>query len=234
MKYTNRLSLPKRFFNAVVNDPYDKGGADFSITELLDPPKIRVLQRAHAEEIEEDVSDYIFTMLGKGFHLAVENAHSSGVAEKREEIVIDGFRVSGAPDLFEEGFIYDWKVTGAYKVMKRLYDDWEKQLNGYAMILRSKSLQVKGLRVMPVIRDWNFRDSFKNGYPKAPALVVDIPLWEEEKAVPFFRERISLHMAAERGLPDCTDEETWQGRRCERFCSVSQFCVQFQKSKKGV
>ena len=96
------------------------------------------------------------------------------------------------------------------------HPDWERQLNVYAFLVRhSKGLKVRSLSVIGVLRDWRKADADRRaGYPSAPILELDVPLWSEEEQDEFVRERIRLHRVAElekefSGLPECTDEERW-------------------------
>lgn len=51
MKYTNKFNLPDGLARAVMNDPYSKGDADFSVTELLDPPQLTQFRKPHARVV---------------------------------------------------------------------------------------------------------------------------------------------------------------------------------------
>ncbi len=235
MKWTNKLGLPKRFVNAVINDPYSKGDADFSITELLKPPRVRVLFDRHDEEIVQDVSDFVARLLGKGVHEMLEKSGGEGLAEKRYTIQLGDYTVSGGVDLdllLEEGKLYDWKTTKVYKIIKRDFFEWAAQMNGYAMLLKSVGKEVGGLTVVPFITDWLYRDSLtKKDYPKTQTMMIDLPLWDDATTREFFLERIALHRSAERALPECTREETWNGVRCDRWCAANVFCTQYQGVK---
>ena len=68
MKWTNKLNLPEAIVNAVTNDDYNKGFSDISITGLTSPPRIRVLKKKYDAELEEDISDRMFVLLGQIMH----------------------------------------------------------------------------------------------------------------------------------------------------------------------
>ena len=55
MKLTNKSNLPGVIKRAVLNDPYDGSGSDISTTRLIAPPRIKVLEERHWDNIEEDV-----------------------------------------------------------------------------------------------------------------------------------------------------------------------------------
>jgi hypothetical protein len=67
-------------------------------------------------------------------------------------------------------------------------------------------------------------------YPPAPIYLRELPLWTFAESNRYIRERLNLHVAAEflpdAELPQCTSEETWDGRRCQHWCEVSHLCYQ--------
>ena len=75
---------------------------------------------------------------------------------------------------------------------------------------------VKALKIVAIIRDWNRNDAAKDkGYPQAPMIVLDIPLWTREMQEMFVDDCLTSHsntaMAAamDEELPDCTEEQRW-------------------------
>lgn len=78
MKLTNKHNLPEPVVDAVKNDTYNKGKAGYSVTELISPPRIRVLREQHWEELEEDVVDRIWSLMGQLMHLLLERASYKG------------------------------------------------------------------------------------------------------------------------------------------------------------
>ena len=65
MSLTNEYGAPDVFVRAVEGDPYTKGEADFSATELLKPPQIVRLTKKHEDSITTDVRDEWWKLLGK-------------------------------------------------------------------------------------------------------------------------------------------------------------------------
>ena len=102
VKITNKHGLPQALVNAVQNDPYDGGVADISVTRLIQPPQIGYLARG--VELEEDVSERIWVLLGQAVHTILERAyqHSDALVEQRLYTECCGWTVSGKPDLLEE------------------------------------------------------------------------------------------------------------------------------------
>ena len=53
---------------------YSRGKADISVTELINPPQIAVLKRVHRNDIEEDLVDRFWALMGTNIHKILEDA----------------------------------------------------------------------------------------------------------------------------------------------------------------
>ena len=222
MKLTNNFGMPETILNVIARPQYSKGKANMSVTELLNSPRIVQLKRKHWEDLTEDAADMVWSIFGTAIHNILEHGKGeSHVVEERIHIELDGMRISGAIDLQEltpEGIILsDYKTTSAWAVMNEK-QDWHNQLNSYAYLVeRAKLLPVIKLQIVAIVRDWSRRDAAtREGYPKAPIVVIDIPLWSYEYRDAYVRGRISLHgdalfeMETDGDMPDCTAEEMWE------------------------
>lgn len=223
MKYTNALNLPDPIVKAIENDDYDRGEeTDYTVTELVDPPRKVALQHQHKNELQEDVADAIFKLLGKSMHKILEQA---GVPERRFAITVSGKSIAGKPDrITKEGLVQDWKLTTVYQFQGgEVSAEIHAQLNCYAEILRQNGRAVTRLQAVGVFRDWSkrkaFRERFK-GYPQKQVLVVEIPLWPSEHARAYLEARVRLHEAAKAALPECSPGERWA--RPEIFAVMKQ------------
>lgn len=78
MKLTNKLGINKAFANALAKDWYGARNEerDYSVTQLLQPAKIYHLTARHWNELEEDISDRIFMLLGTAIHAILERANA--------------------------------------------------------------------------------------------------------------------------------------------------------------
>lgn len=249
-KMTNKYNLPQAFVRAIENDPYDKGDSQFSVTELIQPARIRALERQFESLIEEDVSERVFSLLGQSVHHILQRSAREGVdlVETRYFATFDGIKVSGQIDLLsnvgqEDASLTDWKVTRAYpfttKGGKGQKPDWAQQMNMQLELIRQNGLDAKHLFIVGILRDWAakhlnpaFKMHYMPGYPEAEVSVVRIPIMEREKIRDFILKRIEAHQKADQQLPLCTVEETWGGRRCKDYCRVSRFCTQYQQAQK--
>lgn len=248
MKITNKYGLPKALVRAIENDPYSRGECDFTVTELIKPPRIRALENKYKEKIEVDASDQVFSLLGKSVHYILEKAARSGidVVERRFFADFENIKVSGQIDLLatDTGALVDFKVTRAYPFTDRggkgLKPEWVQQLNMQLELLRRNGFDAKSLHIVGILRDWDAKCldktnklKFMAGYPPAEAVVVNIPIWPRDKTISFIEDRISEHIRAKTALPECSDEDRWNNRRCESYCQVSGWCNQFQSIRTG-
>ena len=220
MKITNKHGVPAPLVTLATREYYSKGDAQYSVTELMSPPKIRRLREQYNDDIQQDVSDMLWSMLGSALHVVMERGKTPGfLSEERLFVEIDDVLVSGAIDLQEstpEGIIItDYKFTSAWAVMQDKIE-WEQQLNVYKWLVETvKREKVCGLRICALVRDFS-RHETKPGYPNAPIHMVDIPMWDSVKTETYVRERLEMHrnakVSADFGetLPECTPEEQWQ------------------------
>lgn len=211
MKITNKLQLPEAIVDAIKNDAYSRGDADMSVTGLLRPPRLAVLEERHENEITEDVSERVWSLFGQSIHTILERANRTAIAERRLSIEVEGWKISGGMDVYKEkGILIDYKVTSVWKVLKGDLDEWEKQLNCYAVLLRHHGHQVNKLQIIAILRDWSKMEAERDPtYPQAQVVNLNIPLWSPEQAYKFLRERVILHQQARVTLPECSPEDRW-------------------------
>jgi len=220
MKITNRFDLPAPVVRALTTDDYSRGKSDLSVTQIIDSPRVRLLRKQHDEKIEEDVSDMVWSVLGRAAHKVLEDSDEEGYTiEERVFAEVEGWRLSGAIDLQKHGNIlslYDYKVTSVWSVIYGK-SSWETQLNCYAYLLwKAKKQKVGALNIIAILRDWNRRDAGKPDYPSSPIMEIPIQLWSQDEQQRYVTERVRLHQDAESSmvlgepLPLCSAEERWE------------------------
>ena len=222
MKLTNKYNIPQTFVNVLQRPTYSKGKANLSVTQLINSPKIVALTSLFADELEQDVSEMVWSIFGSAVHGVLEHGKDANhKIEERLHTEIDGWNISGAIDLQivgENGIgIRDYKTTSAWAVMNEKVE-WEQQLNIYAWLVEKvKKTPVTDVGIVAIIRDWNRRDAgTREGYPEAPIKELPVKLWSFEEREQFVSERISKHsecefaIEADQPLPRCTPEEMWE------------------------
>lgn len=222
MQFTNRYNVPSAILNNVLNDEYTKGDADISVTQLLNSPRIVLLQRVNDDKMVADVVDRLPSVLGTAMHKVLEKgAEEDEIVEERFFYEILGWTVSGAVDLQipkPDGTweINDYKLTSVYSVMSEKWE-WTAQLNMYAYLMRmSTGRRATTLKIVAILKDWNRRQgAFKPDYPEAPIVMVDVEVWSDERQEEYIRDRVAIHQSNQKRLDNgeaidhCTDEERW-------------------------
>lgn len=264
---------------AVQADTYSRGASDYSVTQLLKPPRVVALEALHREELVDDVSDRIWSLYGQVVHTILERANMADLSEKRFFADFSGKIVSAQVDTLSlaRKTLTDWKFTTVWKFLpgKPVDADWTAQLNMQLEILRRNDLDAERLQIVGLLRDWSkSQASRESTYPQKGVITQPIEIWERERTVAFIEHRISLLQQAMNELPLCTPEERWakqdiwavmkgqkairmglcfsekkaeelqaanpgtriefrpgQSPRCESYCSVSEWCTQYQKMK---
>jgi len=221
VKITNKHNVPETLVALASRDYYSKGRADYSVTEIISPPRIQRLRRQHHENMEQDVSDMLWQLLGSALHVVAERgAADNHITEERIIADIGDVKLSGAIDIQKvtpEGIIItDYKFTSAW-ALRQDKPEWEAQQNIYAWLVEKvKGQKVIGVQICALIRDWSRREaSVKADYPQAPIQVLELPLWPLEKTEAYIKERIDAHrlskVQADWGdeLPPCSDDDRW-------------------------
>lgn len=98
MKFTNKYGIKSTStIDALTHDDYDlKNKPDnvYSCTEIIDAPKIKILQSRHKDEIIVDISGRFWTMDGSAVHYVVEMSNKkkghNRLSEERLYLRIDG------------------------------------------------------------------------------------------------------------------------------------------------
>lgn len=227
MKITNKNGFGKAWANAVekfLND-YDPQG-DISVTEMIDSPRIAELRRRHADEIEVDVKDCIWMMLGQVIHKILEtNADPDTIVEQRIVVPFEDWKISMKADYIEKTSptdycIHDYKITKVYAFQKAPAPQHIAQNNLYRWgYKRAANLNCTSGCLDMLLKDWDaLQAKIDKGYPKDEVVRVAVPDWTQEKIEAFMRERIAKHKHARScsdcDLPECTIDQRWGSPDC--------------------
>ena len=219
MNLTNIYGLPKALERFVAKNEYDSGGADFSVTTLIDSPQVARLKNLHEHEITEDVSDMVLSLLGTAVHYILsEGAPDDAICERRFFKDVNGVSISGAIDLMtpvkgEDNLweLRDYKSISGSVMMynEKGKPEWEKQLNLYKLLAEDAGYRIKDIGVIAFVRDWSHAKVRRDQrFPKKAAFEQPLWSWSREETEEYLQERVRLHTASEVG--PCTPEERWQ------------------------
>lgn len=220
MKITNNLNLPQPFVSAVERE-YQYQEKRYSVTSILKGVRETLLLRRYHNEIESDVSDMIWLILGNAVHSVLENAEEEQhqLKETKVEYLMDnGYTLSGQQDLYDEKLkrIIDYKTGTVWKI---IFDDWKDyrmQCLLYCWIFRKLGFEADNADIVMILKDFSkTKAKTEANYPKYPVYVKHFEFTEKDfiEANEFleqkFKEIILNEKVEDDLLPICTEEERW-------------------------
>ena len=225
-QWTNRFGLPEPVVRALTTNEYERHG-DFSVTELINPPRVTQLRRRYDDKVIEDVIDRFYSLLGNAMHYVMEKAKMLGAIVEQRFVFpfdVDGvtYQVSMASDYvwpYKENTyqMLDFKCTSIYAVKRGAKPDWVKQMNIYRYgFVNHQGYSLDSMQIIPFLRDWSYTECHvkkTHDYPVCQTPPIDIYIWKDDVTEEYLTDRIRLHVAArtqtDEELPECTMEERW-------------------------
>jgi hypothetical protein len=217
---TNKYDLPEAFVRAVEFNDYNAGKSDITVTQLIGPELPLMLKDIYEDEIEDDVSDRLWSLLGSAVHNVLERAAgASELVEKRMYREAGGWVIGGQFDNLDllSGTLTDYKLTSVWSVIGETKQDWINQLNVLRWILEANNVQVNKLQIVAMLRDWSRTKALgDNDYPQSNVVVIDIPINPDVDT--YVHDRVLGHQAArlladngyEENILECSPEERWE------------------------
>lgn len=213
---------PLRDAILIHRNQYNSGGADYSVTTLLDPPRVVFLNKRHLHKVDLFVEDLIHSYNGTAAHDYWEKMlrlipDTPYEMETRLNTVVNNRKISGAFDcVYDKQDMYDMKNTSVWKAMFGDKKDWAAQQNMYRwMYYQDRNIWLKSLRIVALFRDWSLREKQRAGanYPRRPCMEFRLPLWDRNTTLNFMEERVNTMIAnenkADDDLPFCSFEDMW-------------------------
>ena len=124
---------------------------------------------------------------------------------------------------------------GQHKTVKKLTTDnahlcldWLLQQNHYRMLLEEHGMKVDAMYIQAYIKDSPVR--LPVGYQHSQ-FVIKLGKISNHWLKEWFgrrKERIEEAIRNEELPPKCSDKDTWNGTKCERFCDVAHLCRQHE------
>lgn len=214
---TNLYNLPPPLYRALVPERRQKVMGRIGATDLIDAPLRRILQMKYFNDIQEDASENLWSLLGKAVHYVVEKAGSASTSEYKAEFEHEsGALLVTVGDYYDNQILTDWKITSVWSFLLGTKDDWINQLNVVRYIYEHKDIPVKQMQVYAILRDHMKSKIYDAGYPQVPFQKIDIPLMPNHELEKYVGERVYLHLEAEKHIsditkiPQCSPKERWQ------------------------
>jgi len=173
MKITNKKNLPTAIVKAVSNEYHREG--DYSATDLQKSAKQLWLTKRHEPEIEIDASDRLWPLFGSAIHYVLEKSDDQNAfQEEFLKAEFAGKYLTGRPDHFDGKIITDYKFTSVWSlVYQSSFQEWEKQLNIYALLYSLQGFDVEKVQIIALLKDWS-KNKYKhdNNYPDSQAQII--------------------------------------------------------------
>lgn len=175
--------------------------------------------------------DRAFAILGTGVNKGLDEFdHAEQITAERLKNAI----THGEFDLYEQengiGTLTDRKVWGSYKVKKVLSGDdadVKHQLNMYRLLIEEVGFKVDKMQIEAIVRDGGTWMAKKQGVLQNHYLIPIERMSDDEVRLYFKTKSDELTKHLETGtLPRlCNPDEAWDGRRCEGYCPVAEYCI---------
>lgn len=223
--FTNNLGVSPVFLDVIKPEGPRYAKSDYSVTQLIKPPRILQLERRHKESLTPDVAEFWNVFIGKSVHGGIEKGlegNDEYVVEGTLAVEIDGKTITGTYDCYHKPTktLMDHKMISTIQYGLEAKDEYITQLNVYAYLLETAGIcEVEKLALNVVYLDWRkaaakYAQMQGKSYPPAPARMIPLPKWPREKVEAVFKERLAMHIQAETlpddKLPHCTAEEVWE------------------------
>lgn len=204
---------------------YSNMGSDYSVTDLIQPPRIVQLKKRYSAYLPDPVpSEQIKSFIGTAVHNYFEfclrkymgqHPEDKYLIERRLWDKIHGRKISGKFDCWYDEVLFDFKCTTVWKAIFGDHIDWEKQLNLYNYFLYLEGVKVRKQRIIALYLDWQKFESMKNKqYPKEIIQLIDIPIWSRKDQKDFLYNKVADLIKCEESpdydLPKCTYEDRWE------------------------
>lgn len=223
MQVTNKNNYPLPVVAACERPPHKVIPNRYSVTSLLNPATQVVLNRRHSNEIEQDVGDMMWALMGTAFHKMLEDGASKPElsyleTELKLTTELNGCTVSGILDLYDPKTktVSDYKTTSVWTAIKEDYEKYRKQLLIYAYMMSKKGYQVEKVEAVLFLRDFSkTKSKFDPNYPDKEIISVSWPVSEkdlkdtEDFLIGQLQTIQTLEKISDEDLPACPPADRW-------------------------
>jgi len=211
------MNLPDALVKAVSIRKHNDPGR-LSATTLLNGTKQILLTDRHWDDLEDDVADRFWAVIGTAIHSVLEDEGKDEFTEEFVSQEVDGIIVTGRIDNYNmrTGVISDYKSVSAWKIIYKNFEDWRRQGMIYAWLLKKNGFEVNKCQFVALIKDHSKRDAKRNSeYPQKPMYVYEFPVTQNalDEIEAYIKERIAAYnesrYLSDDDIPSCTAEERW-------------------------
>jgi hypothetical protein len=203
---------------------YSKSG-DYSVTDLITPPRIVHLKKRHGASTKQ-LDSMIASMLGTAIHEYFEkylelwiDKHDYDGYSLEEQVSIErqGRRISGRYDIREGDTLYDLKSIKVWKlIFDPSLDEYHEQQNLYRLLVKlDKGVTLKELNIVAIYKDWQEGNALRDrNYPQQQVIEYGLSIWPWSKTENFMdtklAELIRCEELSDEDLPVCSREDRWE------------------------
>jgi len=223
MKYTNNHGLPDILVQWLEYDEYDHEDGVLSATAIMRPIRATVIMERNKDDLEIDVTEVIASRYGTAIHDSFEKVPLKDcIQEKRLYAELDGFRISGKPDILRDlkdgrHQLLDIKSTSVWTVIYGSREhDHILQLSIYRWLAERNGYKVTDdAEIIYIFTDWSKSKAKKDpDYPQLRCMIKPIKLMSIQEIEDYMKERLLaigyLVDNPDLKLPECNREELWQ------------------------
>jgi hypothetical protein len=199
--------------------------ADYSVTGIIDTPKVTILRKRHKNKpsVKSQLAAFYGTanhdrmekMLRKMPHkYAVERSMVMPVMLDDKTIIT----LSGKYDALQlqTRFLWDLKTCNTWKIIfDPDMEKWHEQANIYNLMCAYVGEEIKGLNILAWYKDWKKNSALRDkSYPQNQCVEYNLKMWSKEKTSAFTLERLELmhemNKLEDDDIPECSREDRWE------------------------
>lgn len=206
---------------------------DYSVTDLINPPRLTALRKRHAHEVTKDPQTQVGALIGTAIHeLFEKNLKVAAVYDDKyvlertvqDFVYIDDDQYSPSMEkrlitgrfdvLYDQKEMTDIKSCSTWKkIFDPKFEDWTMQQNLYAYLLSQRNIFVEKISVLVIYKDWSVGLTRDRTYPQQQVIEYELPLWDFMETGMILQKKVEEHVAcenlADHELPACPEKDTW-------------------------
>jgi hypothetical protein len=199
--------------------------SDYSVTGIIQPPKITILRKRHAQKptVKSQLAAFYGTANHDRMELMLRKYPQKYAVERSVTIpwTLDNgaiITLSGKYDALEYAtkFLWDLKTTNTWHtIFDPDMEDWHKQQNIYAFMCDRVGEEIKGLRILAWYKDWKKNMALRDkSYPQNQVVEYKLKMWKPGDTMAYMHERLKLMVEmngrADDDIPECSREDRWE------------------------